>query len=296
MHLIEKANTISIKTDSKEVAEFLEKITEVKIEGKTIPVQVFRTYGNTYSKGVIYDIYTKEQDPQDDVLNLELESEKTHVVAARRLGKCNTAVLTFDDEKLPRSVLYGKRYMRVFPYKPKAVTCTNCHRIGHKPDICPNATVCATCGNHHDPNQNGCLTPNAPFCQGCKKAGHLGTDRACPTWQGTNKTMREEVRKYKEVHKLQQQREIANREVRTPVPPSASSLWADLLKEGKNPAALPTLPPPAPEVQELRNTCAFLKAELDRLKAIVQVQQEENNHYKSALSQRRALTSTFLKA
>lgn len=124
MHLIEKANTILVRTDSKELSETLEKITEIGTEEKgKIPIQVFRTYGNTHSKGVIYDIYPKEEDPQDDVLNSEIESEKPHVVAARRLGKSNTAVLTFDGEKTPRSVLYGKRYMRVFPFKLKAVTC-----------------------------------------------------------------------------------------------------------------------------------------------------------------------------
>ncbi|KAM7298256.1 uncharacterized protein ISCGN_018868 [Ixodes scapularis] len=76
----------------------------------------------------------------DEVLNLELDSEKIPVVAARRLGKTTTAMLTFDSDRIPRSVLYGRRYMRVYPYKPKAVTCTNCHRLGHKPDICPNAS------------------------------------------------------------------------------------------------------------------------------------------------------------
>ncbi|EEC05722.1 toll, putative [Ixodes scapularis] len=142
------------RTDSEALAAVLEKIVEVDIEGKKIPVQVFRTYGATYCKGVIYDIHTLQEDPQDEVLNLELESEKVRVVAARRLGKTNTAMLTFDGDKPPRSVLYGRRYMRVFPYMPKAVTCANCHRLGHKPDICPTATVCATCGNTHSENQS----------------------------------------------------------------------------------------------------------------------------------------------
>ncbi|KAG0411708.1 hypothetical protein HPB47_011157, partial [Ixodes persulcatus] len=77
----EKANTISVRTDSEALAAVLEKIIEVNIEGKKIPVQIFRTCGATYCKRVIYDIHTL-QDLQDDVLNLKLESEKVRVVAA----------------------------------------------------------------------------------------------------------------------------------------------------------------------------------------------------------------------
>ncbi|KAM7293881.1 putative nuclease HARBI1 isoform X1 [Ixodes scapularis] len=129
-----------IRTDSEEVAKSIQEIREVVIEQQNIPVQVFRAYGVAYCKGVIYDIHTLKEDPQDEVLNLELDSEKIPVVAARRLGKTTTAMLTFDSDRIPRSVLYGRRYMRVYSYKPKAVTCTNCHRLGHKPDICPNAS------------------------------------------------------------------------------------------------------------------------------------------------------------
>lgn len=283
MYLIEKANTISVRTDSEALAAVLEKIIEVDFEGQKIPVQIFRTYGASYCKGVIYDIHTLQEDPQDEVLNLELESEKVHVVTARRLGKTNTAMLTFDGDKPPRSVLYGRRYMRVFPYMPKAVTCANCHRLGHKPDICPNATVCATCGNMHSENQVGCPTPNALFCQGCKKAGHIGTNRACPRWQETNKRMREQVKSYKEQPMLQQKRDVASREIRIPVPPSASQRWGDKVRKGLDPAA-----PPAEQ-----NTYDSLKAELDRLKATVQTLQEENRQYKASIIQWKTLASNI---
>lgn len=287
MHFIEKANTISVRTDSEDVAKSIQKIREVAIQGQSTPVQVFRTYGATYCKGVIYDIYTLQEDPQDEVLNLELESEKNDVVAARRLGKTTTAVLTFDSDKIPRSVLYGRRYMRVFPYKPKAVTCTNCHRLGHKPDICPNAPVCDTCGNIHAniPKSGSCSSPAALFCQGCRKAGHIGTDRACPTWVETNKRIREEVKKHKDMNKIQQKQAVAAREVKVPLPPSAT--WADRMKYSHvqlTPPAVTTVTQSA-EVQELRNTCAFLKAELDRLKSMVQAQLEENKQYKDKFSQ-----------
>ncbi|KAM7296609.1 uncharacterized protein ISCGN_021766 [Ixodes scapularis] len=53
-----------------------------------------------------------------------------------------------------------------------------------------------------------------------------------------------------------------------------------MVKRGREPPTPPAVPATtqSAEVQELRNTCAVLKAELDRLKNMVQAQQEENNH------------------
>ncbi|KAM7308108.1 hypothetical protein ISCGN_011742 [Ixodes scapularis] len=271
MHLIDQANTISVRTDTEELAKMLSEITEIKVQGReALPVQVFRTFGTSYTKCIIYDIYPKEQDPRDEVLNHELESEKVDIVAARRLGKSNTAVITFDGERIPRSIFYGKRYMRVFPHKHKAVTCRNCHRLGHKPDICPNQAVCPTCGTSHladtDPAKGPGCPDSTPYCQGCKKKGHLGTDRKCPTWSATNKRMREDIQKLKKQHRLQQPSENTER-VKNTTKTQSGTLWADKVKQNIQ------VPPPAPtggsETQELRNMCSYLKAELDRLKATV---------------------------
>lgn len=296
MHLIEQANTISVRTDTEELAKMLSEITEIKVQGReALPVQVFRTFGTSYTKGIIYDIYPKEQDPRDEVLNHELESEKVDIVAARRLGKSNTAVITFDGERLPRSIFYGKRYMRVFPHKPKAVTCRNCHRLGHKPDICPNQAVCPTCGTSHladtDPAKGPGCPDSTPYCQGCKKKGHLGTDRKCPTWSATNKRMREDIQKLKKQHRLQQPSENTERVKNTTKTLSGTS-WADKVKQNIQ------APPPAPtggsETQELRNMCSYLKAELDRLKATVQSQQEEIKQYRETANRQKALAAQIL--
>lgn len=57
-------------------------------------------------------------------------------------------------------------------------------------------------------------------------------------------------------------------------------------------------PPPAPtggsETQELRNMCSYLKAELDRLKATVQSQQEEIKQYRETANRQKALAAQIL--
>lgn len=228
-HHIEKANVVSVRTDSEDVARKILAIKAIKKENHAdIVVQVFRTYGSTYTKGVIYDIYPKNQDENDDVLNTELESEKTNIVAARRLGKTNTAIITFDDDKLPRSILYGKVYKRVFPYRPKAVVCNNCQKIGHKADICCNPDVCRRCGREHTENiadQQGGHTECeevTQFCQECRKTGHLSNSKSCSIKAAANKKMREDHARYKLHNKASQNPRVREEEriAKVPVPPS----------------------------------------------------------------------------
>lgn len=53
LHLIEKSNIISLRTNCKNVAEAVEQVTHFSLNSQQVPAQVFRTYGATYTKGVI---------------------------------------------------------------------------------------------------------------------------------------------------------------------------------------------------------------------------------------------------
>ncbi|KAG0418765.1 hypothetical protein HPB47_004601 [Ixodes persulcatus] len=201
---IEKANVISVRTDSEDLARQNLGIKVIKInDHEGIDVQVFRTYGSNYTKGIIYDIYPKTQDENDNVLNTELVSEKINIVAAHRLGKTNTAVFTFDGNTLPRSIFYGKFYKKVYSHRLKVVVCDNCQKIGHKADICYNPEVCGRCGRRHEEDitdqQAGhkeCEEVSL-FCQECSKPGHMTSSKACPTKVAANKKMREDQARYR---------------------------------------------------------------------------------------------------
>ncbi|KAM7309702.1 hypothetical protein ISCGN_006695 [Ixodes scapularis] len=92
--------------------------------------------------------------------------------------------------RIPRRVWYHNIVRRVFPYRPKAVVCTHCHRIGHKSDICPNAQEqrCPDCGREHILTDGGC-EETTPQCRNCGKA-HLDTDSSCQKWKDANKQLR----------------------------------------------------------------------------------------------------------
>lgn len=275
----EKANAINIRTTSDATLKSLLAITElVSNEGSKLEVQVFRTYGRFHVKGVVYKIYTLKDDPKDETLQNDLECNRITIASARRIGKTNTAMLTFEGNELPRSVLYGGQYMRVFPYKPKVVRCRNCQRIGHKQDICPLPAVCGDCGREHtemgDENDEMSCPQSTPYCQECKKEGHLASARNCPAWIEANKQIRSQWQSQRK-----EQPDLPPRIIKQPVPPSVraalSTIHALPQREPTYASALATKTPPNPapesleairtDLNEVRATLQWVVAELKKL-------------------------------
>lgn len=86
----------------------------------------------------------------DDELTSLMVCKEATILASRRLGAANPTVLvTFEGNRLPRVVHVGSLRVTVKPYRPKAVSCTNCLRFGHKADHCPNQARCSRCGEEH---------------------------------------------------------------------------------------------------------------------------------------------------
>ncbi|KAG0439914.1 hypothetical protein HPB47_016464, partial [Ixodes persulcatus] len=104
----------------------------------------------------------------------------THdIVTARLLGrKGRTAMITFEGNRLPRFVRYAPCITPVYPYRAKAVTCTNCHGAGHKQDICHKETVCSLCGKHQEETQDDQGNSNPNVCPKKTEIGKLLRERA----------------------------------------------------------------------------------------------------------------------
>ncbi|KAH8030776.1 hypothetical protein MRX96_020880 [Rhipicephalus microplus] len=71
------------------------------------------------------------------------------VIGAWRLGTTNVVVLTYEHADIPRNVLIfgeanpAKRYRKTIP------ACSNCDKVGHRTDVCPNPTTHnPACANH----------------------------------------------------------------------------------------------------------------------------------------------------
>ncbi|KAM7289544.1 hypothetical protein ISCGN_029673 [Ixodes scapularis] len=104
-----KSNTISVRTDSKEVLQkIMENYTYENAKGEKIEVSTYQAYWKKHIKGVIYDAdITGEAESLIDLV----DSKQVPVVAARRMGNTKTVAITFEGEKLPRSILFNRAMM-----------------------------------------------------------------------------------------------------------------------------------------------------------------------------------------
>ncbi|KAM7315765.1 hypothetical protein ISCGN_005548 [Ixodes scapularis] len=193
-----ETNTITVMVNSEATAQTLLAITEIHIAGKPpLPIQAYKPVGDNQIRSVIYGI---DQGEDNVSLMAGLETEGSVIVAARPMSRGgNTALITFQGTHLPRHVWYRRSVLQVHPYRARAVTCSNCHKIGHKPDICPEPQVCSTCGKPHeetmDDQGNATCPSPIPFCQMCRKNGHLATDKYCPRRLDIVRKIREAARR-----------------------------------------------------------------------------------------------------
>ncbi|KAG0411699.1 hypothetical protein HPB47_011181 [Ixodes persulcatus] len=167
-----ESNTITVLTESETTKRALLAIKEIQItDQQPLAVQAYEAIGDCQIRGVIYMI-DKEEDNAS--LLAGLQSNGPAVLAARPMSSgSRTGLITFQGPHLPRTVWYRRNVLQVYPYRPRAVTCSNYHKIGHKQDICPEPQVCSTCGKPHeetmdDQGQVTCPSP-IPFCQMCRK-------------------------------------------------------------------------------------------------------------------------------
>ncbi|KAG0435264.1 hypothetical protein HPB47_018590 [Ixodes persulcatus] len=193
-----ESNTITVLTESETTKWALLAIKEIQItDQQPLAVQAYEAIGDCQIRGVVYMI-DKEEDNAS--LLAGLQSNGPAVLAARPMSSgSRTGLITFQGPHLPRTVWYRRNVLQVYPYRPRAVTCSNCHKIGHKQDICPEPQVCSTCGKPHeetmdDQGQVTCPSP-IPFCQMCRKNGHLATDKYCQKRIDIVRRIRETARK-----------------------------------------------------------------------------------------------------
>lgn len=77
--------------------------------------------------------------------------------------------MTFEGKDPPPSLSKKVRYWYeippVPPYNARPLICINCHRIGHKADVCPHPQRCKGCGAEHE-EMTDCV--NSPECINCR--------------------------------------------------------------------------------------------------------------------------------
>ncbi|KAH7932474.1 hypothetical protein HPB52_024512 [Rhipicephalus sanguineus] len=73
-----------------------------------------------------------------DYIMDHLRCETATILDARRLGKTNMLLLTFNTPSPPTRLVFDYEITRVYEYKPKIIACYNCHGLGHIAKYCPS--------------------------------------------------------------------------------------------------------------------------------------------------------------
>ncbi|CAN7948605.1 unnamed protein product [Ixodes hexagonus] len=171
-----KANTIAAITKDATTADQLTQFKEISTSDGAMEFQAVRAQNPDQCKGIVY--FKNIPEETDETL-LEEVSCRTHkIIQAHIFGpKRSTVLLTFEGTTRPRYVRFCNFTYKVHEYRPKPLVCFNCHRFGHRADICPSEnSYCGKCGHEHD-ESNECTQP--PKCRNCG-GKHPASDRNCP--------------------------------------------------------------------------------------------------------------------
>ncbi|KAG0418678.1 hypothetical protein HPB47_004660 [Ixodes persulcatus] len=158
-------NSIAVTVRTEQHAQDLMALKELPTEDpdKKIEVTVYRsTTGRTTERSDTRR-FTRRRGTVENAI-----ADYHDIIHARPIGKNGTYLITFEGQGIPRSLRLFGRYHNVFPYKPTAVVCLQCHGLGHKATVCTRKQRCKTCGEVH-PNNQPC---QGKYCPNCKKTGH----------------------------------------------------------------------------------------------------------------------------
>ncbi|KAH7948820.1 hypothetical protein HPB49_002684 [Dermacentor silvarum] len=111
-----------------------------------------------------------------------LEWPKGTILAARKLGDSNVAVVTFEGPKVPRFIFYRCQVAYVHLYKKTVPVCSCCGTIGHRATACPSRKpgFCSRCGSQVPTTPEGLAQHDCqPRCILCTGPHETGA-RGCP--------------------------------------------------------------------------------------------------------------------
>ncbi|KAH7937776.1 hypothetical protein HPB49_015909 [Dermacentor silvarum] len=159
-------NTFTMATAHSPTAETLKTLTSLAIGDQTYPCTAYVAPPPGATRGVITNAYDDETPTQlyQDFVRRNLEYT---ILAARRMGKTHSILITFDANAVPHSIKYMGAIHRCTLYRGSPDACTNCRQPGHRHDVCPSpkTNLCPRCGTQHSQQDPPC-TPKCILCEG----------------------------------------------------------------------------------------------------------------------------------
>ncbi|KAH8036300.1 hypothetical protein MRX96_031631 [Rhipicephalus microplus] len=159
-------NTFTAATTHSAAAELLKTLTSLTIGGHAYPCMAYVAPPPGATRGVISNAFDDET-PTQLYEDLVKRNPEYSILAARRMGKTHSILITFDANEVPHSIKYMGAIHRCTPYRGSPDACTNCRLPGHRHDVCPSpkTNLCPRCGSQHSPQEPPC-TPRCILCEG----------------------------------------------------------------------------------------------------------------------------------
>ncbi|KAH9381807.1 hypothetical protein HPB48_010430 [Haemaphysalis longicornis] len=165
-------NIAIIGTPSQAAANNLATLTVLHLGGKVYEVRAYQTSPHDSVRGVIHGIPAEAD--SDYLMEMVCAHDAT-LIQAQRMGKNNSALLTFSGKRLPRYIFLAGGELHCYPFLKFALYCSRCRSTKHRTDVCPvlDTPMCARCGQLNPTNQS-C----EPRCAVCGEA-HLSGSKEC---------------------------------------------------------------------------------------------------------------------
>ncbi|KAH7937854.1 hypothetical protein HPB49_016760 [Dermacentor silvarum] len=159
------SNTYTMATTHSPTAETLKTLTSLAIGDQTYPCTAYVAPPPGSTRGVITNAYDDET-PTQLYQDLVRRNPEYTILAARRMGKMHSILITFDANAVPHSIKYMRAIHRCTLYRGSPDACTNCRQPGHRHDVCPSTktNLCPRRGTQHSQQDPPCM-PKCILCE-----------------------------------------------------------------------------------------------------------------------------------
>ncbi|KAH7961791.1 hypothetical protein HPB52_012154 [Rhipicephalus sanguineus] len=156
-------NTFTAATTHSSTAEILKTLTSLTIGDHTYPCVAYVAAPPGATRGVISNAFDDET-PTQLYQDLVRRNPEYTILAARRMGKTHSILITFDANEVPHSIKYMGAIQPLHSVPRQ--------QPGHRYDVCPNpkSNLCPRCGTQHLPQEPPC-TPKCILCEGSHLTG-----------------------------------------------------------------------------------------------------------------------------
>ncbi|KAG0441424.1 hypothetical protein HPB47_015951 [Ixodes persulcatus] len=196
-------NLAIISTPSLFTSSRIQPILALTLETRQYEVTAYLAVPDNSCRGIISGVDTR---PTAEILTEELRAPGTNILYSRMMGQTNTAIITFEELKVPHYVYLSGGEYPCRPYQPRKQICGVCLGLGHRTDVCPQPerSRCTTCGTPGGAMEDHQCKPHCVNCGG----EHPAVDPRCPARQRGS---------YNKKH-VQQHQQMQGRQ-KSPLPP-----------------------------------------------------------------------------